>query len=225
MFFQSRAMAQALILATISAECVLANINIAVVNPSFEILPQGGLNFSDCAVTTLNCSYSNGLTIPGWMTTGTAAYIGQFQPGTLGSTHYFTTLSDGLTSAYSTAGGQIAQTVTATAQAGITYSLFVDLGRRNDADFLGTASLVIGSNTILATGLAPTPGNWSTFVASYTASLADNGAPIQILLNSSGQQGNYDNVVLSATPEPGFYAVLAIGLSGLAFARRRVVKN
>ena len=227
MLSQFRAIAQSLILATTSVGFVLANINIAVVNPSFEILPSGGLNLTDCKAGTLSCSYSNG-PIPGWTTTGSAPfpeYSGQFQPGTLGPTHYFSSLSDGLTSAYSTAGGQIAQTVSAIAQAGRTYTLFVDLGLRNDAAFLGTASLVINGNSVLATGVTPTQGNWSTFVASYTASLADDGAPIQIVLNSNGQQGNFDNVLLSATPEPGFYAVLGLGLSGLLLVRRRVVKS
>ena len=103
---------------------------ITVNNPSFEILPAGGLPFG-CGT---GCSFSGG-SIPGWSTSGTG--LGQFQPGVhLGNLTLFNSLSDGPTSAYSNS-GPISQTVGATVQAGVIYTLLVDIGDRNDLPALG----------------------------------------------------------------------------------------
>src|SRR5207245_4829356 len=88
---------------------------VSVANPSFEILPPGGLPNS-CGPS---CFFSVD-PIPCWTNVGTS---GQFQPGTQdGNFTFFDSLSDGITTAYSNdIGGVISQTVGATVQAGVTY--------------------------------------------------------------------------------------------------------
>jgi len=72
-----------------------------------------------------------------------------------------------------------------------------------------------------AIGIVPTAGNWSPFTATFTGSAADAGESITIRLVSTGVQGNFDDVQLTAVPEPSFMGVVGIGLAGLlAFARR-----
>jgi len=84
----------------------------------------------------------------------------------------------------------------------------------------------IGGTKILATGTAPTPGNWSTFTATYVGLSADGGKTITIELTSTGAQANFDNVRLSdvapTVPEPGSVTLIGLGLAGvLVFARRK----
>lgn len=189
----------------------MAASNITVVNASFETLPQGGLPFG-CGA---GCSFSDG-SIPGWTTSGAN---GQFQPGTAG---FYNFVPDGLTVAYSN-GGTISQTVGVTAVAGTTYTLTTAFGVRNDIGNPGSTRLLVGANSILATGLLPTAGNWSTFTASYTATLADAGSLIAIELASPGAQGGWDNISLtgSAVPEPGTWALMIAGFGMIGFAARR----
>lgn len=188
---------------------------IPVSNPSFETLPPGGLPLGSCGT---GCAYS-ATSIPGWTNGGSS---GQFQPGTQdGNTSHFTTLSDGITSAYSN-DGTISQTVGATVQTGVVYTLMVDLGWRNDTAFGASADLLINGITYAATGLTPVQGNWSTYTATYTGLSADNGKSITIELRTSGAQGNFDNVSLSDNvPEPAFTWILGLCLTGLGALRRR----
>ena len=197
------------LLAVLFAATGLADV-IPVVNGSFETLPGTGLP-NGCGT---GCAYSTGA-IPDW--TFTSGSGGQFQPGAAG---YFTTLSDGPTSAYSN-GGVISQTVAETVQVGVTYTLLVDLGFRTDKSvaFDGSADLLVNGNHYAAVGSTPTRGNWSTFTATYTGLSADAGDSITIELNSSGTQGNYDNVRLfdsnNSLPEPSYAGMLVMGLAGL----------
>jgi hypothetical protein len=193
-----------------------------VANGSFETLPSGGLPFG-CGT---GCSYSVD-TIPGWVNAGNS---GQFQPGSSsGNFTYFNSVPDGLTVAYSN-GGPISQVIGVLAVAGTTYNLSVDFGLRHDQPNPGSATLSLFSGNALATGIAPTAGNWSTYTASYTATAADAGKAITVTLNSPGVQGDWDNVILTAVPgagavpEPASWALMltGFGLAGATMRRRRV---
>jgi hypothetical protein len=196
-----------------------ADYSITVLNPSFEILPGGGLP-DGCGV---GCSYSVA-PIPGWTNTGTS---GQFQPGSSsGNFAYFNAVPNGLTVAYSN-GGTITQTVGPTVQAGQTYTLNVWLGNRNDGyDGQGSAALVLdygtpSATTYLASGTPAPRGEFSLFTATFTGTALTAGDTITIDLIASGAQGDFDNVSLSATPEPALYGILGLGLVGLLVAVRR----
>ncbi len=204
------------LLASVSAHAGV----IAVANASFETLPQAGLPFGGCGA---GCSFSINDPIPGWTSTGS---FGQFQPGVQASNFtYFNYVPDGITVAYSN-GGTISQTVADTATAGTTYTLIVDLGFRKDITDPGTISLIVGGNTVLATGTASQlSGDWATYTASYTATAADAGGAISVLLASPGAQGDWDNVRLSssaAVAEPASLALFGVGLLGAAALRRKV---
>lgn len=196
-----------------------ANAATSIVNGSFETLPPGGLNNSGCGP---GCSFSAGTPIPGWTSTGAT---GQFQSGNPANTTYFSFLPDGPTSAYSN-GGTISQVLGITAVAGQIYTLTLAFGRRFDVfDPTATAVLNVGGNLVTASGIGPTPGNWSTYTASYAATASDAGKAISVVLNANTGQGNWDNVNVSvgAVPEPATWAlmILGFGIVGSSLRRRR----
>jgi hypothetical protein len=187
--------------------------SITVNNPSFEILPPGGLPFGNCGA---GCNYSFDV-IPGWTVTGAT---GQFHPGVVdGNTAFFYSVPDGITVAFSN-GGSISQTVGPTSVAGQTYTLEVYLGFRRDLPDPGSSYLVIGGIPTLALG---TPlqgsGDWSLYTASYTAPAS--GLPIEVLLQTPGGQGDWDKVSLSATPLPPALLLFGTALAGLGLLGRR----
>ena len=189
--------------------------SIAVANASFETPPAGGYPYG-CGAA---CDYSYGDPIPGWTSAG---QFGQFQPGPPATLAYFNYVPDGVTVAYSN-GGTISQTVGATAVAGVTYTLNVDVGFRHDYPDLGTVALMVGGNTIFANGASPQgSGTWADWTASYTATGADAGGPISIVLTSGGAQSDWDNVRLTsgAVPEPATWAMMLVGFGGLGAAMR-----
>jgi hypothetical protein len=203
--------------ATLSAGQAWAG-SITVNNPSFEILPGGGLP-NPCGT---DCSYDGGGT-PGW-NGGT----GQFQPGPPATTAYFDYVPDGVTVGYSN-GTPFSQTVGATVQAGIVYILTVEIGTRNDTGFGGSADLVInGTTDVLALGTPAAPGGWATYTATYTGTHATAGDSIGIQLNDIGIQGDFDNVQLSdapsTVPEPSSLTLLGLGVCSLAASQWRRFK-
>ena len=129
-------------------------------------------------------------------------------------------------------GGEITQTVSATAVAGQTYTLKMDVGFRKDVNELGYVYLIVGPHyggtTVTAVPDSPpvqNTGNWLTYTARYTATAADSGEPITILFGASGAQGDFDNVRLNATaavPEPASWALLiaGFGLVGATLRKR-----
>lgn len=166
---------------------------IPVSNPSFATLPAGGLPIF-CPGT--GCGYSEA-PIPGWVNSGQS---GQYQTGTQdGNFLVFNTIPEGITIAFSD-GPTISQTVAATVQSGVTYTLMVDIGYPKVAAFDGTADLLVNGTQYFATGTTPSPGNWSTFTATYTAKPSDVGDSITIQLNSYGFQADFNNVRLTASP-------------------------
>jgi hypothetical protein len=89
---------------------------------------------------------------------------GEFIPGTqVGNFFAFDTMPNGITGAFIGAPGvgTISQTVGTTVQAGMTYSLQVDLGWRKDSPaFTGTADLLVNGTRYAASGVSPVQGNW-----------------------------------------------------------------
>jgi hypothetical protein len=200
----------ALVVALLSLTAMAALADpITVNNPSFEILPPGGLPNS-CGGT---CFYNVGA-VQDW--TITAVQSGQVMPG-VGGVPSFNTIPDGSTIAYLNVGGTISQTVGATVEAGVVYTMQVSLGLSGSGGlgFFATADLLVNGNQYLATGALPTPGNWSVYTATYTGLAADVGDPITIELNSTDLQGEFDNVQLTdnqvSVPAP----VIGHGLSGV----------
>lgn len=203
-------------LLAVSLSCALAA-PITVNNASFETA-----NTLDLACTGTGCLF-NIAAIPGWTNTGSS---GTFQPGIPVNATYFSFIPDGNRIAYSN-GPTISQTVAATVAAGTLYTLEVEVGNRADFPNTGNIALQIGTTVYAATPVAIAQGGWSTFSVSYLGSLADAGQSIAILLTSTGEQGNFDNVRLDGTvqtsgvPEPATGAMLALGLAGALFAHRR----
>ena len=134
----------------------------------------------------------------------------------------------------------ISQVVSTTALAGVTYTLDVDLGfdlgTRPD---LASVYLMVGSHQSPAATPLPSDGltraqmqgsgNWYDFQTTYTATSADAGAPIEILLSSLTGNATptawFADVRLTdslssvnplATPEPATWAMLLLGFSGMA---------
>lgn len=185
--------------------------SIPVDNPSFETLASAPLT-DPCAGSGCSFEYLGG-SFAGWTFSGG----GLFQPGT--STNYFNSLPDGPTIAFANGGGTISQILGVTVQPDTTYTLDLDIGNRKNVGFDGLADLVIGGQSYQATGVEPISGDWGLFSATFTCdgTCSQVGDSIEILLSSSGVQGNFDNVeMFSSVPEPAAISLLSIGLLGLA---------
>ena len=138
----------------------------------------------------------------------------------------------------------ISQVVSTTALAGVTYTLNVDLGfgtdkRPDDASVF----LMVGSHQSLIATPLPSygltqaqmqgSGNWYDFQTSYTATSADAGDPITIMLSSitgnTTPTAYFADVRLTdsvtgpvldppGTPEPSTWAMILMGFGGMAGA-------
>jgi hypothetical protein len=198
--------------------------DIPVTNGSFETPPAGGIN-TPCAGPGCFFSTAN---ILGW--TNPPSKSGQLLPSTSGPNRLFneTAPGSGPTSAYVSANGTIEQTVGATVEEGVTYTLTLEIGHVTDSGFGGSAELLVANRVFTATGTIPTPGNWSTFTASFTGDFANVGDSITIDLRDTGldTQGNFDSVSLTSSsgppiPEPSSMLLLGSGVLGLAQVIRR----
>jgi hypothetical protein len=230
---------------------------IPVVDPLFDEFPtvnsifDGQFTVGTTAATYLffkicgtGCAFADD-NVVGWSSTETfspAGVSGQWQTGVPQNTLLFN--SDPMINATTpepivlrAQNAAVSQIVSTTAVAGVTYTLDVDLGfEKNNIDE-GVVELMVGDNTVIATPLASLnltqnqmqeTGNWYDFEVSYTATAADAGDPIEILLNSQNHgQGFafFGDVRLTdslaaveplATPEPATWAMMLIGFGGMA---------
>ena len=244
----------AAVLATCGAK---ANV-VPVADPHFDMFPTVPTNFDGFTVGTTAATYLFFKTcgtgcafaddnIVGWTSSGTFSkgiVSGQWQTGVPQNTITFKSdpMIDPTTPEPIVAraiNATISQTVSTKAVAGVTYSLNVDLGF--DITHLDNASviLVVDGHQVVAN---PAPsdgrtraqmqnsGNWYDFEASYTATAADAGEPIEILLSSLTNGigwGWFGNVRLTdsltgpvldppAAPEPATWAMMLIGFGGMA---------
>jgi len=204
---------------------ILAANPITVNNFSFEALPVGGLTNTNCGVA---CAYSMNTLIPGWTAAAPAGQnYGQWQPGSSsGNTQYLDYVPNGSTVAYSDA-GTISQSVGTISAANLLYTLLVDVGLRKDPGrpvTLGQVALIVDSMPIMASvvGAAPVAGGFSTYMATFTSSVADIGKPIVIQLSSTAYQGVFDNVRLfDSAPEPATTVLVGFGIGAVALLARR----
>jgi PEP-CTERM motif len=245
----------AAVLATLGAKADAATITVA--NPDFALFPAGQtaatyLNFGcgPSGPTRYACAFADN-TVVGWDQSATFSeandtFSGQWQIGYPQVTNAFNSepLIDGTTPEPIVLREQnvtTTQTVSTTAVAGVTYTLDVDLGFESVAPDDGSVDLIVNGHSVLATPLASYhetqaqfqgSGGWYDFEASYTATSADAGEPIEILLSSLthgvgfaffGDVRLTDSLTDSsppsgalATPEPATWAMMLIGFGGMA---------
>lgn len=163
---------------------------IAVANPSFEadVLPD----FDTAAPQSDSWIVGS---FNSWTVTGTG---GVFNPGT--TLQFPGDVPNGSNIAYSN-GGTIRQTIAgATASAGETYTLSVEVGDRADAAFPGyRIELWIGGiqRALDSSSASPIDGTFATASLSYTAVAADDGEAFQIRLVGTAPQATFDDVRLT----------------------------
>lgn len=188
-------------------------LTITVNNASFETL-GGPLNNSQGVAVWSTAA------IPDWSSALVSGYaIGQQNlNGYAGNPPS----SDGQIHAYIEGEGALWQDVT-TAVAGTTYTLQVDVMDRTDAAMLGRVNLRVGGSTVAtAPVLSAGDGTWNTHTVSWTALAGDAGKTVTVYLTSTGSQGDFDNVrMTAAVPEAQTYAMMLAGLGALAMVSRR----
>jgi hypothetical protein len=186
---------------------------VPIANPSFEITNP---LTNSCGT---GCAYNSG-PIPGWTTMGGQA--GSWQPN---STYFTSPVPDGSIIAYSN-GGSISQTLSASLIPNMTYTLSVAVGDRLDPGFTTTYTIALYAGSILLSSItgsnATIPsGTFQDESLSYHAGAAPLSGQLGIVLTSVGPQSDFDNVRLTATPEPGTLALMATGLGLMFLVLRR----
>jgi hypothetical protein len=168
------------------------------------------------------CAFNVGA-IPDWALSGTG---GSFHPNST----IFNPLPDSSNIVAYSNGGTISQVLTTSLATNTTYVLSVDVGfRLNGAVDITTYSIALyagdtllksfgASNNVIPIGTFADESVTFTSGASVTP-----GQRLKIVLSSTGQQADFDDVSLtaSAIPEPSSLSLLASGLGLLLFAFRR----
>jgi hypothetical protein len=213
----------------LSVMVCFANVSVAtpitVNNASFEAL-------------VLTCTPGPGcfalFNVPDWVVTGQAS---TFKPST-GAGREFTSIPNGVNVAAigDPAGpGSLSQTLAATVQPNTFYTLEVSVGRRADATFSPYTIALTAGSTVLASdsSLRPPPGSFLTDTITFSTGPNPStlGQSLDIELSATGEQADFDEVLLDATPsasvpEPGTLFLLATSCVGLLGYRRfRVVAS
>jgi hypothetical protein len=190
---------------------------ITVLNPSFELSPGGNLSTplpltAGCGAAA-GCSYNSG-SIPDWNLTGSG---GLFEPGN--NTVFFSLVPNGVTVAYANSGA-VWQTVVNSMVAGVTYTLDVYVGFRTDMADDSLVGLQVGNNYLSGSFVSTSAGlqgsgTWGLYTTSLTATPADAGQILSVVLAETGGQGDYDEVSVSANPLPSTWTMLIAGFVGL----------
>jgi hypothetical protein len=171
---------------------------ITITNPGFESPSTG--SFAD---------------LSGW--SGGASVTGVLNFANFGGEYAQGSAPEGNQVGYANSGNSIFQDLGATYTSGFTYTLTVMVGRRSTSpSAVGTFDLMRGTTLLASSGnIAPASATFSLVTVNYTATGADAGQAIRIQFNSAGTgQMNFDNVQLSAIPEPSTYAAL-LGMAAL----------
>ena len=165
------------------------------------------------------------------MISAQAAQAATFKPST-GPGCEFTSIPNGVNVAAvgDTAGpGSISQVLTATVQANTLYTLDVSVGRRADDTFSPYTIALEAGGTVLASdsSLNPAPGSFLTDTITFSSGPTPTtlGQPLDIVLSATGEQADFDEVLLDASPQVvpapsiglGLPAFLSVGVVLLGF--------
>ena len=223
---------------------------VPVVDPLFDMFPPGqsAANFFQVGCGP-GCAFAD-KPVVGWTASATfqtGALSGQWQIGTATTAFNGPPIIGGTPAnpivepiVERDINATISQVVSTTALAGVTYTLDVDLGfNLGTRPDLASVFLVVGGHQSAAATPLPSygltraqmqgSGNWYDFQTSYTATSADAGDPIEILLSSlTGDStptawfadvrlvDSLSSVNPLATPEPATWAMMLIGFGGMA---------
>lgn len=198
-----------------------------VQNPSFEIVTTSASAFNNASTGNVSNWYTN--------LANSAAGSQANSPTASAAPFNFTSGLDGSRAGHINSGAvqSLIQDVPFSFTAGDTYTLNVNVGRRVDHDDLGIAAADWRISIYREDGTELAALDGSTVVGqggllipqtlSYTATGADVGQDIQVRLTNRNAAGfnavNFDQVSLTAIPEPGFSLWMA-SLGLLLFLRR-----
>jgi hypothetical protein len=209
-----------------SAVCALAFAGLAglargssipLVNPTFSSPAQGSF-------------VAAGGSFLGWTTGGNAGVLNYTANSGSPTTEapYWPTVPAGTTFAYSNLDDikQITTSPLGVIEPGFIYTLQVGAGQGIGVGgpTSNVISLIAADGTVLSTATtANSIGSFTTETLTYTAPLSGAvlGQQIGVVLGTGGIQSNFDNVVLTAVPEPGALGLLGLGALGLAWTLRK----